>query len=571
MSVQAIDTPAFRPAAPARLGKPLSKLSQLFGAGSRDLVRWWTADSFREPVTTNVVLGTTYHAINDPEAVRRVLLDNVENYPKPSLLPRVFPLIMDGLFGAEGAPWRSQRRLMAPVFTPAAIGDFLPIFTAVAQDTAANWESSEPAVIDVAAAATRATFDVISRTLFSGEQGLASDEAADHVAAMLAGVGEVGIMAYLGLSQFSPSRRARAGRRGTADLTQRITAFIARRQGDPIPPADFMTRLIDAFAADHPPKQAARLALSNAVTFLVAGHETTANALAWTLYLLSEQPQVQTWAAEEAREALAAGGGPGAVLDRLVYLRWVLEEALRLYPPAPRIDRQALADDQLGDLVVKKGDYIGVWPWVLHRHQALWDNPDAFDPERFAPEAKAAQHRFQYIPFGAGPRVCIGAQFATAEALLILTQWLSRFEFSPAPGHKVEVQSDIALRPKGGLPLIVSRRTPLVSRWEAFPAAPDLDHALGAQPVGEGEYADRGDHAEREGRTGGDRHPGRADLQRRPIHPVDQFAVRSAARACASRSSKSSTVSSLMANLFAHDRPPTPALPPLTRAHGGGS
>ncbi|HLZ73912.1 cytochrome P450 [Phenylobacterium sp.] len=459
MSVQAIDTPAFIPAAPARLDKPASALNQLFGGASHDLVQWWTAESFRSPVTSNTLLGATYHAINDPQAIRRVLLDNVENYPKPSLLPRVFPLIVDGLFGADGAPWRSQRRLMAPVFTPAAIGDFLPIFTAVAQDTADAWEHPEPAVVDVAATATRATFDIISRALFSAEPGLAGDEAAQHVAAMLAGVGEVGIMAYLGLSRFSPTRRARAGRRGTAYLAERIAAFIAQRQADPSPPADFMTRLIAAFAADHPPEDAARLALSNAVTFLVAGHETTANALAWTLYLLSEQPQAQAWAAQEAREALAGGGDPAAVLGRLVYLRWVLDEALRLYPPAPRIDRQALADDQLGDLKVKKGDYLGVWPWVLHRHETLWDKPDAFDPERFAPEARAAQHRFQYIPFGAGPRICIGAQFATAEALLMLTEWLARFEFAPAPGHRVEVTSDIALRPKGGLPLIVSRRS----------------------------------------------------------------------------------------------------------------
>jgi cytochrome P450 len=458
MSIQAIDTRAFRPAAPARLERPVSKLSQLFGAASRNLVCWWPAESFRDATTTRVFLGTTYHAINDPQAVRRLLLDNVSNYPKPGPLRRVFPLIIDGLFGAEGAAWRNQRRLMAPVFTPSAIQDFLPIFAAVAQETARSWENQTPGVIDVAAAATRATFDVISRALFSAEQGLAGDEAAEHVAAMLAGAGEIGIMAYLGLSQFNPSRRARAGRRGAAFLTERIVAFIDRRQADPSPPADFMTRLIDAFAADHPPKDAAKLALSNAVTFLVAGHETTANALAWTLYLLSEQPEVQTWAAEEAREALTAGGGLDEILDRLVYLRWVLEEALRLYPPAPRIDRQALADDQLGDLAVKKGDYVGVWPWVLHRHEALWDNPDGFDPERFAPEARSAQHRFQYIPFGAGPRVCIGAQFATAEALLVLAEWLARYRFAPVPGHRVEVASDIALRPRGGLPLVVEPR-----------------------------------------------------------------------------------------------------------------
>jgi cytochrome P450 len=458
MSVQAIDIPAFRPAAPARLAKPASKLSQLFGPASRNVVQWWTAESFRTPVTTNVILGTTYHAINDPEAVRRVLLDNVANYQKPTLLRRVAPLLADGLFGVEGPAWRSQRRLMAPVFTPAATEGFLPIFADVARETAETWEAQAPGVIDVAAGATRSTFDVISRALFSAEHGLAGDEAAEHVAALLAKAGRVGGLTLLGLSALDLSQATRAGRRGEAFLRERLSDFITHRQADPSPPADFMTRLLDAFAADHPPKEAAALALSNAVTFLLAGHETTANALTWTLYLLSEQPQVQTWAAEEAREALAGGGGPQDVLDRLVYLRWVLEEALRLYPPAPRIERQAVADDQLGDLAVKKGDYIGVWPWVLHRHEALWDNPDAFDPERFAPEAKAAQHRFQYIPFGAGPRICIGAQFATAEALLILTEWLARFAFAPVPGHQVAVTSDIALRPKGGMPLRVSIR-----------------------------------------------------------------------------------------------------------------
>jgi cytochrome P450 len=457
MSVQAIE--GFIPAAPARLARPASKWSQLFGPASRNIVRWWTADSFRDLTTTRVVAGTTYHAVNDPEAVRRVLLDNAVNYQKPRLLRRIAPLLADGLLGVEGSEWRSQRKLMAPAFTPAATHEFLPIFTAVARETADVWAAQGSGVIDVAAGATRATFDVISRALFSGEHGLTGDEAALHVAAVLAQAGQAGLLALMGLSGLDPSPAARAGRRGEAFLTERLTAFIAARQADPAPPADFMTRLIDAFAADHPPKEAARLALSNAVTFLVAGHETTANALAWTLYLLSEQPQVQAWAAEEAREALEAGGGPDAVLERLVYLRWVLDEALRLYPPAPRIERQAVADDRLGDLQVRKGDYVGVWPWVLHRHQALWDNPDGFDPERFAPEARAQMHRFQYIPFGAGPRVCIGAQFATAEALLILAEWLARFEFQPIPGRRVEVVSDLALRPRGGLPLEIRRRT----------------------------------------------------------------------------------------------------------------
>ncbi|WP_309606400.1 cytochrome P450 [Phenylobacterium sp.] len=458
MSVQPIDTVGFRPAAPARLAKPASRWSQLFGRASRNIVQWWTADSFRHPHTSRTLLGVTYHTINDPQAVARVLRDNAANYRKPSLLRRLFPLAADGLFGVDGAEWRSQRRLMAPVFTPAAIQDFLPIFVGAAVETAEAWTAQVPRVIDVGAGAVHTSFEVISRALFSAEQGLDGDEAAGHVAALLAQSGKAGFLALLGLGRLDPSPTARAGRRAEAFLTARLAAFIAARQADPSPPADFMTRLLDALAADHPPKEAARLALANAVTFLIAGHETAANALAWTLYLLSEQPKVQTWAAAEAREALAGGGSPAEVLERLVYLRWVLQESLRLYPPAPRLDRQAAADDQLGDLGVKKGDYIGVWPWVLHRHEALWDNPDSFDPERFAPEARATLHRFQYIPFGAGPRICIGAQFATAEALLILTHWLARFEFAPVPGHRVEVTSDLTLRPKGGMPLRVSRR-----------------------------------------------------------------------------------------------------------------
>ena len=456
MSVQAIDS--FIPTAPSRPAKQASTWSALFGEASRNTVRWWTADAFRDPHVSRTLLGVTYHAVSDPDAVQRILLDNVANYCKPRLLRRVVPLLADGLFGAEGQDWRGQRRLMAPVFTPAATHEFLPTFQAVARETADAWDAQAPGVIDVAAGSTQATFEVVSRALFSSAHGLAGDEASRHVAAMLAQLGQIGFLTaatrLLGVPDLNPMPGACAARAGERYLAEKLSAYIAARQADTAPPSDFMTRLLDAFAADHPPEEAATLALSNAFTFLVAGHESTANALAWTLYLLSEQPQAQAWAAEEARDALSTD----APLEHLTYLRWVLEEALRLYPPAPRIEREALADDQLGDLQVNKGDFVGIWPWLLHRHQALWDNPDSFEPERFSPEARGAMHRFQYIPFGAGPRICIGAQFATAEALLILAEWLARFEFAPVPGRRVEVVSDLALRPKGGLPLKVRRR-----------------------------------------------------------------------------------------------------------------
>jgi cytochrome P450 len=136
----------------------------------------------------------------------------------------------------------------------------------------------------------------------------------------------------------------------------------------------------------------------------------------------------------------------------------VVEEAMRLYPPAPRFDRQAVASDRLGDFEVKPGELVSIWPWLIHRHQGLWENPDAFDPDRFSPDRRAGRHRFQYIPFGGGPRLCVGMRFAVAEALTILSHWLAAWRFAPVPGRLVQPSGMVTLRPAGGLPLVLARR-----------------------------------------------------------------------------------------------------------------
>ena len=177
--------------------------------------------------------------------------------------------------------------------------------------------------------------------------------------------------------------------------------------------------IIQGLNARFEAAEAEALAADNAATFYLAGHETTANALTWTLFLLSEQPRLQDEAAAEAREALGAGAADPDLPDRLKLLRLILEESMRLYPPVPRFDRQALGPDRLGEAEVAAGDIVSIWPWLIHRHRKLWDDADAFDPERFAARGRE-RHRFQYLPFGGGPRVCVGARFATAEALTIL-------------------------------------------------------------------------------------------------------------------------------------------------------
>lgn len=453
----------FRPVFPPRVEKPLPVWRQFVGEMRRNALLNWPKLVFRELYWFRPVLQFRYHLVSDPEAIRRVLLDNAQNYAKPAVVKTLFgPMIGEGLFLADGEPWKDQRKLMAPMFTPGSVAEFAPIFLDVAKASADRWARGADGRIDASAEAVRATFDVIGQALFSGEPDLASDEASTQIHAALAGAAEYRVGVLFGMPWLDRSETARKGDAGRKYLVSRLAGFIRRRQAEPSPPADFMTRVLDAFAERHPPEKAAKLALDNAVTFFVAGHETTANAITWALYLLSRSPEVQERAAAEARAALAAGGSPTEILGRLTYLRQVLDEAMRLYPPVHRIEREALGPDELCGHAIRKGDLVSIWPWVVHRHEALWDDPDGFDPDRFAPEAKAEHHRFQYLPFGAGPRICIGAQFALVEGALILAVWLARFRFAADPGHEVFPTADVSLRPKDGLPLrIVPRETDL--------------------------------------------------------------------------------------------------------------
>jgi cytochrome P450 len=450
--------PRFRPAAPEQTDHWPSLLDMFVGETAKNPLVGWPKETFDVLNRKSRVLHLTYHGISDPDGIKRVFLDNAANYPKPGLVRKmVAPALGDGLFSAEGQNWRDQRRVMAPSFTPGALSNFTPIFTQVAARTADRWVMGETDQIDVAAEATRTTFEIIDQALFSGQAGLAFREASPHLDAVIATTGEYRLGVLFGMPFLDQSRGQRRGAVGRRYLLSRMEAFVAARRADPAPPNDFMTRLLAAFAERAEPKAAAKLALDNAMTFFVAGHETTANGLAWALYLLSRDRQAQAWAREEAQAAWDAGGTPEEILARLPYLRMVWDETLRLYPPVPRMDREALDDDELCGQRVRKGDMVSVWPWVVHRHRKLWAEPELFNPENFDPEAKAGHHRFQYIPFGAGPRICIGMAFAQAEGLLVLSHWLARFRFRPVVGHTVTPCAHTTLRPQGGMPMIVER------------------------------------------------------------------------------------------------------------------
>jgi len=444
----------FIPPHPPRGEGPVAPWRGFFGERARSAVYGWSERAFREWHITRNVFGHTVHIPLHPDAVQHVALDNAANYGKPKLVKRILqPTIGHGLLSSDGDLWRTQRKIVSASFTPPAVDALVPVFGEVAHSAADEWQ---PGRRDMAASATEATMQVISRALFSGDPRLTSREAMRHISRALEAVTEARIQVILGLPLVPVTPRGWRGRAGQQYL-RRTIGKVVRERLEPGAPDDFVAGIARALMEQFPREQALELAVDNAITFYLAGHETTANAISWTLFILSCLPELQEEAAAEATHGL--GDGVDSKLpDRLPLLRAIVEEAMRLYPPAPRFDREAIAADQLGDVAIAPGDIVSIWPWLIHRHEKLWDEPDRFDHTRFLGPARKQWHRFQYIPFGAGPRTCVGARFAMAEALTILAVWLAKWRFVPVDGWRVETSGMVTLRPKGGLPLVLQPR-----------------------------------------------------------------------------------------------------------------
>jgi cytochrome P450 len=446
-------TRPFVPPHPPRRPKPVATWRGFFGERARTSVYGWSQFAFETDYLHRNILGFNVHVLLDPDMIQHVLLDNPANYAKPDIVKSLLgPIIGRGLLTSDGDLWREQRRIVAASFSPAAVEAQRVKFVDAARSAMAGWSDGERR--DMAAEATRTTMTVIALALFGGDPRLISEAALRHIAAAIEGFSEARMLALLRLPQIPLTPKGRAGKRGQIYLRQTLTEVVDDRWSGRMK-GDFLSGMIEALRERFSAGEAQALAVDNAATFYLAGHETTANALTWTLFLLSAQPELQEELAAEARAARKKDENDESLTDHLPRLRLFLAESLRLYPPVPRFDRQALAADRIGEVRVEPGDIVSIWPWLLHRHTRLWDNPDAFDIERFA--GKGDRHRFQYLPFGAGGRICVGAQFATTEALTILAHWLGEWRFVDI-GHPVRAAGMVTLRPAGGLPLRLERR-----------------------------------------------------------------------------------------------------------------
>ncbi len=456
-----------RLAGPTPPDKPLSFLKFMRTAPD-NFIAALPRSVYEEPVWRFPYSRHQILMVSDPAGVKQVLLDKVANYPKaPEEIMVLGAAFGDGLLVSQGEKWRSHRRIMSPSFDHKSIVSYVPGMTDTIATWLAGWDARNAgATVDIAQDMTGLTLKVISRAMFSSDSDGISDLMGDTLKRGMEAM-DFGLLE--GLPLIGPvllKRKMDHIHRVFSRLDGAIYALIDARAKAPRAGApDLLDRLI---AARDPGeggnetggKMTNREVRDETVIIFIAGHETTAVAMTFVWYLLSQHPKEEAKLHAEL-DAVLGGRAPAYEdLAKLPYTRMVIEESMRLYPPAPGIsNRRAQGEDVLCGHRIGPNANIIIAPWVLHRHKMLWDDPERFDPERFSPERSAGRHRFAYLPFGGGPRICIGAALAMTEATLILATIAQRYRLRLAPGENIELRNRITLRPKNGLKMILERRS----------------------------------------------------------------------------------------------------------------
>ncbi|MFD1160400.1 cytochrome P450 [Roseovarius aestuarii] len=429
--------------------KPMG-IWQSLQAARRNLLSIIPAIATKQPMVSGRT-GKRWHMVMDPGAIRQMLLENLDNYPKSVVTKNLLrPAIGDSLFIAEGAHWRWQRRTAAPVFSHRNVQNLAPIMAEAAERSCDRIAAAGPRAVDMAEDMVRTTFDVISEVTFSGDGTFDGQAVHRSIDAYIAEAGKISLFDILGFPDWVPRPGRMMTGKATAQMKQVADEAVeARRERG----AKGVPDLLDLLLAGEDPETKRQMNTAelrdNLLTFIVAGHETTALTLAWSLYLCAFDQQVQDRARVEAQSVLKDRSATGEDVANLPFIRMIADEALRLYPPAAMISRTAQADDTLCGRDVRAGDTVIIPIYALHRNELLWEDANAFRPERFA-DRKSIE-RYAYLPFGDGPRICIGASFALQEAVIILATLLSRFRFTPVEGRDPDPVMILTLRPEGGV------------------------------------------------------------------------------------------------------------------------
>ncbi len=448
----------FVPPAPSPRTTPPGLL-KMFWIVYHNPIELWGNPSYTKPyVYIRSGVGGPMLVANEPSLIKHILVEQSKSFKLARVRQLILkPILNEGLLTAENPIWKRSRKAMAPVFTPRHIHGFAAGMLRRSEQFAERFVGYEEP-FDMAQHMTELTYDILAETLFSGEVPGEPDAFAEKVEILFETAARVDPFDILQLPEWIPRYTRIKGRkvlkyfRDSVRETVNIRAS-AMERGEDLPD-DFLTLLL---SLDGPDGLSRSEVEDNVITFFGAGHETTARALGWMFYLLANAPEERSKVEQEAREITSKYSDPLDWVDRMPYALAAFNEAMRLYPPAPTISREAVEDTVWNGLTITRGTQAMILPWTLHRHREYWENPDSFIPSRFLPENADKIRKYQFLPFGAGPRICIGSSFAIQEAMIVIGVLMSRFRFdmaedapTPWPVQKLTTQ------PGGGLHMIAT-------------------------------------------------------------------------------------------------------------------
>ena len=421
-------------------------------------IKAWPRALYRDRIYRSRLLGRDIIYVMAPDLIRTVLLDDADSFEKGEVARRALgPALGDAILIADGSRWRWQRRAVAALFRQERIHDFLPDMIAAAERTRDRWQAMPPAAeIDVAHEMTQTTFDIILRTMLPGRGSIDPDLMERSVTSYLESTSWVIALAMVGAPRWTPFPGVYRRHRNRKRLHAMLESSILEATRAPGHGNDLLTHLMTATDPETGRSMDPIDVRNNLLTFITAGHETTALALTWTFYLLSLHPEIEQRVKGEI--AAVTGGGPVRPehIEALGFTNQVIQEAMRLYPPAALIVRAARRDVVLDGEQIRAGSTVYIPVYAVHRHEKLWSDPDRFDPSRFEPEAAKARDRCSYLPFGAGPRICVGQGFAQMEAAAVLATLLRSFQLELRPGYTPEPRLRVTLRPAAGMPMRIT-------------------------------------------------------------------------------------------------------------------
>jgi cytochrome P450 len=428
-----------------------------------NLIAAWPVSYYRREMIAERILFRHHFIVNCPEGVQQVFVTNAKNYRKsPSNAATLTPLLRRGLFVSEGELWNRQRKVMTPAVAHSRMEDYAAIVAEEGGAMLGSWRAraGAPFEVDLNEPFTLLTAEVIARIMFGyrlGPEGVTLYEAFKEYQAS---AGRMHVAELLGLPAWIPKPGKGRARRAVDKFDSVIARIIEAGRARGVEDSGDLLGMLLSFRDEAGRPMAPDLVRDEVGSIFLAGHETTAITLSWAFYLLDRHPDVEARVHEEVDRVLGDRTPGFADLEGLVYCRAVIDETLRLFPPVHIFSRQALGDDVVCGIKVPRGSFITVASWVLHRHKLWWQDPQEFRPERFLPANADKVDRFAYIPFGTGPRVCLGKHLGLLESTLLLAMTAREFRLRLKEGASVEPLGRMTLRPRWGMPMVVESRRP---------------------------------------------------------------------------------------------------------------